>query len=230
MMKRTYPWLLQKRLPSHKIVNFSANGYGTVHSLIQFKEALKERDHPAAIILTYAWFHDVRNTYLRSRKKGLAYSKRHPLSQPYARFDSKGKLNYSMSAAQFREFPLMRYSAFLHLFEAAYHRFESRYYRSHDVSKAIIKDFQRICQKREIPFVVAGILSDPVTLNMLDYTKTQDIMTVDISVDLNREGYRNLPYDAHPSATANIGFAQKLEFFLRNTILHRLTHKVLTNA
>jgi hypothetical protein len=42
----TYAWLLQEKLPKYEIVNFGVNGYGTLHSFIQFKEALKQGKNP----------------------------------------------------------------------------------------------------------------------------------------------------------------------------------------
>ncbi len=60
---------------------------------------------------------------------------------------------------------------------------------------------------------------------MLEYAKELGIMAVDISVDLNMEGNRNLPYDPHPSAIANKQYAQKLEAFLAGAVLDRHTQK-----
>src|ERR1700730_18708848 len=68
----TYCWLLQKTFRDHQIVNFGVNGYGTLQSLIQFREALKNRNPPKAVILAYASWQDVRNTFIRGRRKMLA--------------------------------------------------------------------------------------------------------------------------------------------------------------
>src|SRR5262249_14741076 len=37
----TFAWLLQKRFPEYNVVNFGVSGYGTVHSLLQFRDALR---------------------------------------------------------------------------------------------------------------------------------------------------------------------------------------------
>jgi hypothetical protein len=62
----TFAWLLQEKLPNYEVVNFGVCGYGTMHSLIQFREALKEREKPVTAVIVYASFHDERNTMLRS--------------------------------------------------------------------------------------------------------------------------------------------------------------------
>jgi hypothetical protein len=36
----TYPWLLQARLPQYVVVNYGVEGYGTLHALLQLREAL----------------------------------------------------------------------------------------------------------------------------------------------------------------------------------------------
>ncbi len=65
---QTYVWRLQRRFPEYEFVNFGVSGYGTLHSLIQLRAALATR-RPALVLLAYASFHDVRNTYLRQRRK-----------------------------------------------------------------------------------------------------------------------------------------------------------------
>ncbi len=69
MTMKLIPGWFKKKLPQYEIVNFGVSGYGTIHSLIQFQEALKTRTTPKIAIIAYAWFHDARNTFLRKRKK-----------------------------------------------------------------------------------------------------------------------------------------------------------------
>lgn len=66
--EETYPWVLQQRLPDYQVVNFGVSGYGTLHSLMQFREALRTRDKPKAAVVAYGFLHDRRNTFLRARR------------------------------------------------------------------------------------------------------------------------------------------------------------------
>jgi hypothetical protein len=218
--KETYPWLLQENLPEYEIVNFGVSGYGTLHSFLQFQDALKTQKKPKLVVVAYASFHDRRNTFLRERRKRVApHNKLGPLVQPYARIDTDGNLTYYMAEVEYNEIPLMRYSALVHLFEEIYNETEDRLYNSHEVSQAILKEFYRLAQENGVEFVVAGIASDPLTSDMLAYCRGEGITTIDISIDLDIPGNRNLPHDPHPSATANKQYAQKLEAFLRDTFL-----------
>ncbi len=214
----TYPWLLQAKLPQYEIVNFGVNGYGTLHSLIQFKEALKQGNKPKIAVIAYAGFHDRRNTLLRARSKQMAaWNKLGILFQPDARLDGKDNFTYSMTKLEYDEWPLMRVSALVNFLEVNYNQFEEGLYKSHDVSKAIIEEFNRLAEANGVKLVVAGINAG--SAKMLEELSQEGIATVDISVDLKIPANNNLPHDLHPSAIANRQYAEKLDVFLQGTVL-----------
>jgi hypothetical protein len=217
----TFPWLLQEAFPNYEIVNFGTGGYGTLHSLIQFKRTLQKGTKPLAVVIAYSSFHDERNTFLRSRRKDVApWYKLGEGTQPYARLDKAGKLHFFMAETEFQEFPLMRYSALMNYLETKYDQIEDSFYHSREVTQAIIKQFAGLCKNNEIKFVVAAIVGDPSTLEMLDYLKKEGILTTDISVDLGVRENTNLPHDGHPSFVANKQYAQKLGSFLKSQVLN----------
>ena len=216
--RETYAWLLQSKLPQYEIVNFGVNGYGTLHSFIQFKEALKQGNKPKIAVIAYAGFHDRRNTLLRARKKQMVtWNKLGILLQPDARLDGKNNFTYSMTKLEYDEWPLMRVSALVNFLEVNYNQFEEGLYRSHDVSKAIIEEFNRLAEANGVKLVVAGINAG--SAKMLKELSQEGIATVDISVDLKIPANNNLPHDLHPSAIANRQYAEKLEAFLQGTVL-----------
>lgn len=143
-----------------------------------------------------------------------------PVNQPYARLDSSGKLNVFTDNVEYREFPLARYSALINTLEESYDRYEERHSQSHEITKAIIKEFADLCKAHGIELIVAGLTSDPTTQDIFRYCNREGVKTVDIWVDfLNIKENSNLPYDSHPSAVAHRQYAQKLEHFLRSNIL-----------
>ena len=214
----TYAWLLQEKLPQYEIVNFGVNGYGTLHSFIQFKEALKHGNKPKVAVIAYAGFHDRRNTLLRARSKQMvAWNKLGILFQPDARLDGKNNFTYSMTKLEYDEWPLMRISALVNFLEVNYNQFEEGLYKSHDVSKTIIEEFNRLAEANDVKLVVAGINAG--SAKMLEELSQEGIATVDISVDLKIPANNNLPHDLHPSAIANRQYAAKLDSFLQGTVL-----------
>lgn len=215
--EQTYPWLLQERLPEYEIINFGVNGYGTTHSLIQLRQALESTRPPKVVVLAYADFHDERNTFVRMWRKLVApMNKLGPLAQPYARLGPDGSLRYSLAEVEYTGFPLMSHSALVHFLEGMWNRVEHKLHRSHQVSEALVMEMASLARKHDVKFVLASIAPDR---RMLEFTKQNGIPGVDISVDISASEYNNLPHDSHPSAIANIKYADKLEPFLKNECL-----------
>jgi hypothetical protein len=215
--EETYPWLLQERFPEYEFVNFGVPGYGTIHSLLQFRDALEVKA-PKVAMLAYADFHDERNTFLRKRRKEVTtVNNLGPLVQPYARLDKQGNLQYLFADVEYTEFPGMRYSALINFIESRYNQLEDIFIHSHDVSKALIIEMAKIARERNVKFIVAGINASPGTLDMLKFAQENGIPGIDISVDLNAP--TNILPDRHPSALADRKYADKIESFLRAEIL-----------
>jgi hypothetical protein len=206
----TYPWLLQQRLPNTEVVNFGVNGYGTLHSLIQFREALERGARPKLAVLAYAQIHDERNTFSRTRRKTIApWNRLGPLLQPYARLDRERGLEVSMAEVEYEAFPLMNQSALSHAAEGIYNRLERRALQSRAVTLALLDEFASLSRKHGIPVVLAGIRS-PQLAEVFDWARSQGVSTADISVNDKEPRYVNLPHDNHPSASAHAEYASRL--------------------
>ena len=124
----TYPWLLQERIPEYHIKNYGVCGYGNIHSLIQINEFLKESPKPKIIIVTYATFHDSRNTFSRARRKAVYFwNFLGPLTQPYATLNESGQLKlHRADEVVYRPWPFMRQLALVHYLEKKYNSHETR--------------------------------------------------------------------------------------------------------
>ena len=213
--EETYAWLLQERFPALEVVNFGVSGYGTLHGWLQFEEALAARPRPAVVVVAYASFHDDRNTFARERRKILVpWNRLGPLDQPRARFDGAGELRIEMAEVRYRELPLMRRFAVSHLVERAWNRIEQRRLRGADVTFAILERFAERSRRAGIAFVVAGITRDEATHAMLERCRAAGWRAVDVSLDLEQPGMRNLPWDPHPSARAQRIYANRLGGYL----------------
>jgi hypothetical protein len=217
--EETYAWLLQQRFPKYDIVNFGVNGYGTLHSLIQFREALEQGRSPRLAIIAYSSFHDERNTFLRIRRKTLApWNQLGPLEQPYARIGRNGELKIRMADVTYREFPLMRVSALAHLVEETYNLMEDRFCHSRSVTKAIVEEFARLAREPDVELLVAGLDMDPASRSFIGFCRTINVNALDLLVSLAVEENRNWPRDGHPSAIAHARYAQNLEVPMRRLL------------
>jgi len=216
--EETYPWLLQERFPEYAVINYGVSGYGTIHSLLQFQEALKTKT-PNVVILAYAGFHDKRNSFSRIRRKNIAHWNKlghGPLVQPYARLDKKGGLQYLFGDVEYTEFPLMRRLVLAHAFEMKYNQLQFKWHRSREVSEALVMEMARLSEKNKVKFIVANISEGHA---MLDFAEKNNLSNIDISVDSRLPENTARPGDLHPSALANRKFADKLEDFLKVELL-----------
>ena len=214
----SYPWLLHERLPEYRVVNFGVGGYGTVHALIQLREALTQQQPPKLAIIAYASWHDPRNTLIRARRKMLlSASHLGPLNHPYARLAEDVKVQIVSDTLEYRAFPLMRYSAFMHAVEQTYNAYEERRTRSHDITKLLMKEIIELCKARGINVIIAGLTSDATTSDLLSYCDSQGAKTININVDLTIKENTNLPFDSHPSAAAHRQYAEKLAAFISSS-------------
>lgn len=226
--EETYPWILQSELPDYEVVNFGTDGYGTVQSLIQFRETLKDGGKPAIVVVAYASFHDMRNAMTRTWRKDLSgNNSADPISFPYARLSSDGKLVIANEPLRYPGEFLLRHSALLNYLDDRLNSYltkrfdatQSRPSMTEQVSRAVLEEFRNECKAEGIPFVLAGISYDPRTAEMLAYFQKQGMSTVDISVDSKIVENTNYPFDVHPSFRANIQSAQKLRAFLAQGFL-----------
>lgn len=215
--EETYPWLLQEKIPQYEIINFGVSGYGTVHSLIQLQKSLETMPKPRMVILTYASFHDTRNTFSTVRRRIVsAWNFLGPLTQPYALLDKQGKLQlHRADKVVYSPWPLARVSSLINYLEKKYISQESKKTPYFKISGGLIKKVYNICKKEGITMIVAGIKENRNKMKrMLKLCDKLKIPNVDISVDLNKKEHTFLPIDGHPSALAHQKYTQKLFVFL----------------
>ncbi len=207
----TYAWKLQERLPGYEVVNFGVNGYGTINSLIQLREALPDAA-PAVVVLAYARFHDERNTFLRFWRKRVAPAPGFGTTlYPYARLDAKGQLVHRTVPNEYTEFPLMRHSALMNYLETRWNTLEQKFSRGQEVSQKLILEMAELSRRHGARFILAMLVPDE---EMQAFAREHDIALVDISVPMDEEKYTNLPHDIHPGPLATTIYADRLAAFL----------------
>ncbi|MFC2173096.1 hypothetical protein ACFLU6_10760, partial [Acidobacteriota bacterium] len=154
----TYPWLVQEAFPRYEVVNFGTGGYGTLQSLLQFRDTFEKPTPPKAIVYVYGSFHDRRNTLSRQRRKLMApYTSQNDMGfrfHPQARFGQDGKLQVSSVKFGYKAFPFTRYLAMANHFEESCNAIENYVLKSHKVSKELIAEFHQKARERNMPFIV----------------------------------------------------------------------------
>lgn len=209
--EETFCWLAQQQLPDYHICNYGVPSYSNLQSLLQLQELLKTKAAPKLVVLNFAWFHNIRNTYVRYWEKSIApVGMLNGLQIPYARLtDNRYEVKYKPLV--YHAWPLMEYSAFSHFLETSYNRFEDEtLVKSYKVTIAILEDMDRICKEKNIPFIITNVDGSEETKGFMEHLQKKGIPNADISVDLTIPENTFLPDDPHPSAKANQEMAEKL--------------------
>ena len=205
----TFPWKIQERFQAYDVVNFGVGGYGTLQSLLQFKQALRERPTPRVVVLAYAHFHDERNVRTTAwRDANFSYNRFGTTAQPYARLDGSSGLHVAYSNDAAPLMPLRSRSALFDLAVAGFGGLGDLGLRSHEVSELLIEQFAEESRRHGAHFVLAGISSSAITRATLGRFEAKGIATADISVDLD-DPANQIPFDGHPNARANEEYAQR---------------------
>jgi hypothetical protein len=126
----------------------------------------------------------------------------------------------ALAAVEYREFPLMRTSALSHLLEMTYNEVEAHVAHSHEVSKRLLLEMAHLAMQHHVTLVVAGIMDDELTHELLTFAHNQGIPALELADDLTTDAYWNVPHDGgHPSPLANRLYAARLEALLRHEVL-----------
>jgi len=210
--EETYPWLLEEQRPQYEVVNFAVNGYGTLHAYLQFLDALESRGTPRYVIVAYASFHDERNVFARFVQKFIVpWNRLGPLLYPYARLNDDGSFRYAWADLEYRESPLMKYSAFIHYLETLYDQREFASLHARDVSHAILLEMAKVARDHGTGLLIADIGYPP---SVRDFAKQNGIQSADIGLDPSVPENTNLPDDSHPSAAAHRHYANEVASLL----------------
>ena len=166
--EETYPWLLQERFPDYDVANFGVGGYGTVHSLVQFREALKTST-PKIAVLAYADFHDERNTLARSHRRAIALDNDlGPLEYPHGSLDSQGRLQITYSDIAYTEVPTAHFLALGQFIEMELSEYDTKRLRSHAVSEALVLEMAKLAREHGVKFILANIDRGSGGMRMLE--------------------------------------------------------------
>jgi len=219
----TFPWRVQEALRGFDVVNFGVSGYGQIQAILQFGQAIRSRHLPKVVVVTYAHFHDQRNTFSRAYRKHtvarMAADKR-GTPFPFARISPDGRVKIDWRPAEFRGLMLLQWFAPANYADQLLDRVDERLIRIHDVSKALILEFDRRCREQGIELVVAGITQEPATWDVLAFCVRHQIRQVDISFDYDNPRYMNSPHDpSHPSPAGQRIFALRLVAYLKQHVL-----------
>lgn len=231
----TFPWLIQQKFPNYNVKNYGVPGYGTLQMLLKLRKLIHSNNKPKVVVLMYFSGHDLRNTMCRKWRQ-VCYdafsltdsipedSKQADVLFPYARNGNNDSIEFKKAylikgnkpdKKFYHPVPLSNISSISNLIETFYNYLDEKIINNKKVSRNIFKLFKLLCDKYNIKLVVVGFYNDNDTKEMLKYCSSNNMLTLDASLDLKDNRYNLMPVDKHPNARANRYFADKIEVFLK---------------
>lgn len=216
---QTMAWKLQEQIPTKTIQNFGVPGYGLAQMVLRLQQELTSGNIPERVIINYASFHDERNILSRNwRKQTVPFFKNQQLAKEikWPKSSKKKPFAITYQPLQYTEWPLMKQSSAIHFFETASNLIMAIFQDGRASSQLLFEEVQRWQKQYQFELLVTGMTNDKATKQMLEYCKTLDIATLDISVDLRDEQFSWWPLDMHPNENANSAYANKLKIYLND--------------
>lgn len=213
----SYPYLMDKILSKYKVYNKAAPGFGTVQSYISLQNTIRDGNIPDIIILSYFLFHDERNILnrayrkkihmgmLSNKKEYIEKNKLSPWNFPFYNTNNK-TIDYIRALDIYYGFPFREKSALMNLIEVRYNELTNNEAKAKEASYEILRKMAKLCKENNIKFYLVYMDQESKSIEKL--CTEENIEFINSFIDLNQEGYRNRPYDQHPSPIAHREYAQ----------------------
>lgn len=221
----SFPFLVQKNKEGCFTKNFGVPGYGTVQSYLQLKQLIDRKEIPSTIIINYADFHDDRNALTPAYRRDLflGYQRSHSsiasaMQQANIPFIEKQKSTFQLSFNPWDEiYDNWNYRetfALVNFLQEIVDQRQTRTIKKEESSIYAFEQIQSLCDQHQIRMIVTGLTPSKKTKTVLQTLKNRGIETLDISVELSLDKYKNAPYDDHPNGHSHAIFAERIIRYL----------------
>lgn len=221
----TFPFLVSQNLDKLHVNSYAVPAYGTIHCLKLLQKNIKSKNIPKCIVYFYNDFHQSRNTMSLQRQKGILIGYNTHESQLTNELTSNWKFPYGsikndsliLNSLSFEELPHIGF--YMSQKSSLYHTLFNSFNNDSEeeaisVTIKAIEEMNTLCSLNDVVFILA-YMSKPDHDPVIQHFMSSQMRTVNMSIDLDRPGYRNLPYDNHPSEMAATEYAAILEAYLR---------------
>jgi len=216
----TFAWILQSNLTDFKIRNWGVAGYGTIHTYLQLKDAIKKGIKPNSIIINHSDYHFGVNTFCNANRRALVgWNFLGEVNQPYATLNEDKTLNIEHSKIVYDPWYFSEYSALSYYGSVKYEEYVDKNNKltEIEITRLMYEKIFALCNENQVKVLLMSMEED---LNFIkDVSAKNNILFLHNYVNLDEKGNSNMPYDHHPSAKANKIYAEKLYDYLKNSPL-----------
>lgn len=223
----SFPFKVQTALPKFNVINKGVPGHGTVQHLMRLKREINITQKPALVVLCYGSFHDDRNvlSYQQRRffKRAMfSENKKTQLENvrlPFVNVSRPEAIHFEQITSLYSPWSLSRKSALANFVEIKWLGIKDRYSDMEEASLYLMSQMHHITKDNKTEFLVAGILQNDKTGEMLEMLDEKKINTIDISVNTLDPKYTLAPYDDHPNSKATQGYKNTLVRYIRKNYI-----------
>lgn len=222
----TYPFILQNLRKKEDIRNFGISGHGLLQFFLLLREHSNNNLKPDIAIVHYGSFHNNRSIWSKTKQINLErYSsnkaKLDSIYFPYARFIDNNKLGiYYLKHKKYTETPLIKYSALINQINNLIIYIKDYSIKKHEVlvNKILMELIIEHCRENDIKLIVAGLDTDKLTQEMLQFCITKNVHALNISQNLESNNYKLSKTDKHPNSKACKIFAERINLELEKIL------------
>lgn len=224
----SFPFKVQKALPQFNVLNKAVPGHGTIQHLMRLKRELKTTPKkPFLVVLCYGSFHDDRSVlsyqqrrfYTRAMFSHKTQDGFQQIRLPFVNASNPETLHFENVTNLYTPWVVSRKSALANFVEAKWLSMKDRYSDMESAGLYLIQKMGETAQNEDLDFLVAGILQNEKTAEMLTMLTDVQIDNVDISVNTLDPAYTLAPYDDHPNSRATQGYKNTLVEFIRKNYI-----------
>jgi hypothetical protein len=201
----TYPWKLQEKHPSLKVVNYGTGGYGTYQSLLVLEKELPRMATPRLVLYGFIDHHEVRNVaagfWLRALSRA---SQRGHVNVPFATLGDNNETVRHPPMGYPLSLPFRESLATIALLERAYMKLttRNRFSQRRSVTQSLISEMNTASEKFGATLLVVLLRSDDDIKNhYIHFLEQNDIRYVDCVYPLTNE--MKVPGEGHPNGKMN---------------------------
>lgn len=221
----SFPFQLQTTFQQLNIENFGVPGFGNVQSLLQLEREISAGNYPDLVIVNFCDFHQERNSMTPRFRNSLVMG--------YQRSNDEARSQLIKSRFPFYENGSVKTVGYAQLYSnwtgretfASVNYFQTmnddRLTSAIDLegnSLRIFLKMKELCAKNKVQLLVTNLTRSETSKSFLRRLKKSDIDVLDISLDLQRKKYNQLPFDTHPNSRAHDHFSKKITFWLNKWI------------
>lgn len=211
----TYPWQLQRLLPSLRIVNYGVSGYGTYQSLLMLERVFAEQPSPATVVYGFIVGHERRNVAVEGWLDILSrYANRAMVRLPYCTVEGDGRLVRHPPEA-YPSWPMARWLASVALLQDVYCRGRcyrrSLFWHRRVVTGKLLLAMNDRCHRHGAKLLVAVLFGDPEFKYYYScFFRKHGIWAVDCTHPHALADHLRVPGDGHPNGRLHAHWATRI--------------------